>query len=253
MLVPRRRRGREREHLDLVELVHAEDAAGVLAVGAGLAPEVRREARVAAAAARRRRAISPRCSAESGTSLVPTRNSSPSSTSYTWLRSVGKKPASSIVVLAHEHRRDDRREPLGDEPAHHPLHERELDQHRLAHHVREPRAARLGAPARCRRSPSPRRTRAWSSAGRGGVSPTTRTTSPSSSPPSGTDASAGFGTCSASSRSARLGVGELGLLRRELVLQRRPRPRSSRAARRARPCRSPSTPRSGARAAPRPR
>ena len=36
-----------REHLDLVELVHAEDAAGVLAVRAGLAAEAGREARVA--------------------------------------------------------------------------------------------------------------------------------------------------------------------------------------------------------------
>ncbi len=36
-----------REHLDLVELVHAEDAPRVLAVGAGLAAEARGEARVA--------------------------------------------------------------------------------------------------------------------------------------------------------------------------------------------------------------
>ena len=41
--------------------------------------------------------ISSRWSAESATSLVPVRNSSPSSTSYTWARSVGKNPASSIV------------------------------------------------------------------------------------------------------------------------------------------------------------
>ena len=42
-----------REHLDLVELVHAEDAARVLAVGAGLAPEARRvAARSAPGAAR---------------------------------------------------------------------------------------------------------------------------------------------------------------------------------------------------------
>src|SRR4051794_36689254 len=38
----------EREHLDLVELVDAEEAARVLAGGARLAPEARGEARVAA-------------------------------------------------------------------------------------------------------------------------------------------------------------------------------------------------------------
>ena len=37
----------EREHLDLLELVRAEDAAGVLAGGARLAAEARREAAVA--------------------------------------------------------------------------------------------------------------------------------------------------------------------------------------------------------------
>ena len=55
---------------------------------------------------------------------------------------------------------------------------------------------------------------------RGAVSPTTRSTAPSSSPPSGTDASAGFGTCSASSRTAPSAAastasrfGQLGLQR----------------------------------------
>ena len=47
VLVPRLVGRAVREHLDLVELVHAEDAARVLAVGAGLAPEARRVARVA--------------------------------------------------------------------------------------------------------------------------------------------------------------------------------------------------------------
>ena len=44
----RLRRLDEREHLDLVELVHAEDAARVLAGGARLAPEAGREPGVAA-------------------------------------------------------------------------------------------------------------------------------------------------------------------------------------------------------------
>ena len=46
MLVPARLRGREREHLDLVELVDAEHAAEVLAVGTGLSAEAGRVARV---------------------------------------------------------------------------------------------------------------------------------------------------------------------------------------------------------------
>ena len=62
----------EREHLDLVELVHAEDAARVLARGARLAPEAGREAGVAA---RHPSMISPACSDASGTSEVPARNS----------------------------------------------------------------------------------------------------------------------------------------------------------------------------------
>ena len=45
----------EAEHLDLVELVHAEDAARVLAGRAGLAPEAAARSRRSAAAARRRR------------------------------------------------------------------------------------------------------------------------------------------------------------------------------------------------------
>ena len=40
------------------------------------------------------------------------RKSSPSSTSYTWARSVGKKPGLLHRALAHEHRRHDRHEPL---------------------------------------------------------------------------------------------------------------------------------------------
>ena len=87
---------RPREHLDLVELVDAEDAARVLAVRPRLAAEAGREAAYRAGSAPSSKR-SPRCNVESGTSLVPTRNSSPPSTSYTWLRSVGKNPASTIV------------------------------------------------------------------------------------------------------------------------------------------------------------
>ena len=49
----------EGEHLDLVELVHPDDALGVLAVRAGLAPEARTRTRRSAAAGRRRRGSRP--------------------------------------------------------------------------------------------------------------------------------------------------------------------------------------------------
>ena len=66
----------EREHLDLVELVDAEDAAGVAAGGAGLAAEAGREAGVAQRQRRRRRGSRRRAGAASDTSEVPTRKSS---------------------------------------------------------------------------------------------------------------------------------------------------------------------------------
>jgi hypothetical protein len=59
-----------REHLDLVELVHPDDPAGVLAVAAGLAAEAGREAGVAQGSSSR---TSPEWNAASGTSDVPTR------------------------------------------------------------------------------------------------------------------------------------------------------------------------------------
>ena len=58
-LVPARSRMAEGEHLDLVELMHAEHAAHVLAVGAGLPPEACGVARVPDAAARLRRGSLP--------------------------------------------------------------------------------------------------------------------------------------------------------------------------------------------------
>ena len=78
-------------------------------------------------------------------------------------------------VLAHQHRRDDRREPLADQLARHPLHERELEQHRLAHQVREAGAAHLGTACSLSTQPIASPNAAWSSGGGAGVSPTTRT------------------------------------------------------------------------------
>ena len=149
--------------------------------------------------------ISPRCSAESGTSLVPTRNSSPSSTSYTWLRSVGKKPGLFHRVLAHEHRRHDRREALARRARSSPSctsASSSSTASRMTYANREPLAS--AACVGVDEARSPRRTRRGRAAARRACRRRPARTSPSSSPPSGTDASAGFGTCSASSRSARL-------------------------------------------------
>ena len=66
----------EAEHLDLVELMHPEDPARVLAGGARLAAEARREARRSEAAGPLGFENSPSCSDASATSEVPTRNSS---------------------------------------------------------------------------------------------------------------------------------------------------------------------------------
>ena len=60
------------ERLDLVELVYADDAAGVLAVAAGFASEVRRPSRVALRAAGQIEDLLGVVAA-SGTSEVPTR------------------------------------------------------------------------------------------------------------------------------------------------------------------------------------
>ena len=78
-LVPARARMAEGEHLDLVELVHAEHAAHVLAVGARLAPEARRVARVPE---RQRALVDDLAHMQSGerASDVPTR--------YSWSASV---------------------------------------------------------------------------------------------------------------------------------------------------------------------
>ena len=208
VLVPRRRSGiAEREHLDLVELVHAEDAARVLAVGAGLAPEVRRDARVPArelvggedlAAVQRRERHLARADEEQ---LVVV--------DLVDLRAVGREEPGLLHRRSRTSTgRHDRREPLARRASASPTAPARA-------RAAPPRASgtrsgsrSLRRPARSPPSPSPRRTRRGRAAGgAAGRRPRART-SPSSSPPSGTDASAGFGTCSASARSAPSAVGE---------------------------------------------
>ena len=239
-----------REHLDLVELVHAEDAARVLAVRAGLAPEARRVAGVAgrqlvgrehlAAVQRRERDLAR--ADEEQLAVVD----------VVHLRAVGREEARPPPSCARARASGviTGTNPCVDDRLHRVVDERELEQRGLAHDVREAAAARFRAARACRRTRSRRRTRRGRAAARRSASPTTSSSSPSSSPPSGTDASAGFGTCSASVAERAVDRLQLGFLRAAALPSARPRPRSSPAARRARPCRSPSTPRSGGRAAP---
>ena len=152
----------EREHLDLVELVRAEDAARVLARRAGLAAEARREPAVAQrevllgqdlAHVQRRPARPRRCRpgtardrrsrprrparAPRGRSRVPTSASSRTSTGG-----------------------HDRREALADELVERVLHGRDVQAHEVAEQVGEARARRCARRARCR-SCAPARSR-WS-------------------------------------------------------------------------------------------
>ncbi len=102
----------EAEHLDLVELVHAEDPARVLAGGARLAAEAGREAGVASRERRRRRGSRRACSEASATSEVPTRYRSSVGKLVDLLLGVGQHAGAEERALAYEHRRDHRLEAL---------------------------------------------------------------------------------------------------------------------------------------------
>ena len=243
----------EREHLDLVELVDAEDAARVLAVGAGLAPEARRVARVA----RRQRVGRERVAAvqRGERHLARADEEQLAVVDVVDLGAVGREEARPLPSCARARASGVTTgvNPCGDDRRHRVVDERELEQRGFAHDVGEARAARFGRTRGVDEADAPLRTRRGRAAAPAFCSPTRLISSPSSSPPSGTDASAEFGTCSASSRNcasascsacssaASSSFSVAGGF--DLRLR----------ARRARPCRSPSTPRSGAPAAPRPR
>ena len=82
------------EHLDLVEPMHAEDAAGVLAMRPGLATETRREPGVAQW---QRLRISSLWYAANGTSAVPTRYMSSSARWYTFSAACPRKPVPAMA------------------------------------------------------------------------------------------------------------------------------------------------------------
>ena len=131
--------GREHEHLDLVELVHAEDAARVLAGGAGLAAKARREPGVAqrqlvdledlAGVKRRQRDLG-------GSDEIELVFGQP----VELLLGVGQHAGPVERRLAHEHGRDHRHEAPLAEPVDRPAHERQLEQHEVALQICEARA-----------------------------------------------------------------------------------------------------------------
>ena len=121
----------EAEHLDLVELVHAEDAARVAAGGARLAAEAGREAGVAqrqlgavehlARVQRRERHLA-----------RPREVQRVVGEPVDLLLGVGQEARAEQRLLAHEHRRDDRLEAVAAEQLDRPAHERQLEQHEVA-------------------------------------------------------------------------------------------------------------------------
>ena len=145
VLLARPLRPREHEHLDLVELVHAEDPARVLAGGAGLAPEAGRVAGVPQrqlvrfedlAAAHRRERHLRRADEVELVALDPVD-----------VHLVGREEAGAVHrFLAYEHRRQHRREAASDQPVEREPVERELEQRDVADAVRRT----------ARRTPSPR-------------------------------------------------------------------------------------------------
>ncbi len=116
--------GDEGEHLDLLELVHAEDAARVAAGGAGLAAEARGEAgiaqrrldRLAGMQGRERHLARPG-------EVEPVLGER-----VDLLLGVGQEPGPEQRRLAHEHRGQDRLEALLDEQFERPAEQGELQQ-----------------------------------------------------------------------------------------------------------------------------
>ena len=144
MLGRRLPRLHEREHLDLVELVHPEDALGVLAGRARLAAEAGGEAGVAP---RQLVAGQDRAGVERGQRHL--RGAGQVEVvlgdAVDLLLGVGQEACAEQRVLAYEHRRDHRHEALLLEQGEHPLHQRELEPHDRPLQVGEARAGHPGA------------------------------------------------------------------------------------------------------------
>ena len=137
MLVPRRVRLHEGEHLDLVELVDAEHPACVLARRAGLPTEAGREARVA-----QRELVQLLARVQRGEgNLGCARQEQALALEGIDVRAVGREEARAVHrLLAHEDRRDDGRESRLREMVERELVEGHRDARRVADDVAEARA-----------------------------------------------------------------------------------------------------------------
>ncbi len=146
VLVPRAVGMAEREHLDLLELVRAEDAARVLAGRARLAPEAGREPAVAqreiclgedlAHVQRRQGDLRGADQEQLGIGVGD---------GVDLLARLGEEARADERLLAHEHRRHDGREALADQLVERVLHGRDVQPHEVAEQIGEARAGRAGA------------------------------------------------------------------------------------------------------------
>ena len=196
VLVARRLRLAEDEQLDLVELVHAEHPARVLAGRARLAPEAGRERGVA-----ERQLVEDLVHVEAGErDLGRTGQVEVVVGERVDVRALGGEEAGAVHrLLADEHRREHR-----DVPVRHGRVDREAVERRARAGRCRRRGSRSASRRAARRAPS-RSGRSRCARGRAGPgSPTRRSSSASSSvSPSGEEGSGGFGTCSSRrSRSA---------------------------------------------------
>ncbi len=133
----------EREHLDLVELVDAEDPPRVLAGGTGLAPEAGRDAGVAA---RQLAGVEDVAGVEGGERHLGGADQEeviPLVRLVDHLALAREHPGPVERGLAHQHRWDDRLEALPPNGVDREAHERELHQHQVAEEVGEPSARDL--------------------------------------------------------------------------------------------------------------
>ena len=135
VLVLRRRRLDEREHLDLVELVDAEDPAGVLAGGAGLAAEAGRDPGVASGSPR----LDDLVGVQGGEGDLGGADQEQLVLGdlVDHLPLAGEEPGPEQRALADQDRRHDRREPLLAEQLDGEADQRQLDQHEVAEQVGE--------------------------------------------------------------------------------------------------------------------
>src|SRR5690606_34865730 len=132
------------EHLDLVELVHADDAAHVLAVRAGLAAVARAPAGVAQRPGRQVDDLV-RVVARERHLARPDEVEVVLLEAVDLVRVGAEEPGALHDLGPHERRRDDRREPGRDRRVHRGVEQRELEARAHAREVVEPGARHLGA------------------------------------------------------------------------------------------------------------